>query len=88
MIDTQHLPIVLQSLDPTKEWNIITCLQTEDKQQIVDELECECGIRGASADLAIQAQQNQKATTIPKEYQQFASVFSEEESQRFPPSCP
>ena len=60
----------------------------EDKQQIVKELERECGIKGASMDLAIQAQQNQKTTTIPKEYQQFASMFSEEESHQFPPLCP
>ena len=34
-------------------------------------------------DLAIWAWQNQKTTIIPEEYQQFASVFNEEESQRF-----
>jgi hypothetical protein len=38
--------------------------------------------------LAEQAQQGKPTTTIPKEYQKYAKVFSKEESQRFPPSQP
>jgi hypothetical protein len=46
-------------------------------------------IRNASVDLAVAAQQYTKQVEIPKEYQKFAKVFSEEESKRFPPrrSC-
>ena len=33
-------------------------------------------------------QDKQKTTIIPPEYQSFASMFSEEESQQFPPSRP
>jgi hypothetical protein len=46
-------------------------------------------IRNASVDLAVAAQQYTKQVTIPKEYQRFAKVFSEEEVKRFPPrrSC-
>jgi hypothetical protein len=44
-------------------------------------------IRNTSVELAVAAQQYTKKVEIPKEYQRFAKVFSEEESQRFPPSC-
>jgi hypothetical protein len=37
-------------------------------------------IQNASVDLAVAAQQYTKQVTIPKEYQKFAKVFSEEES--------
>jgi hypothetical protein len=43
-------------------------------------------IRNASVELAVAAQQYTKKVTIPKEYQQFAKVFSKEESQRFLPT--
>jgi hypothetical protein len=54
-------------------------------------LECDIGgepptIRNTSVELAIAAQQYTKKVEIPKEYQKFAKVFSEEESQWFPPS--
>src|SRR6202012_5899211 len=35
--------------------------------------------------LAVEAQQYTKAVEIPKQYEKFAKVVSEEESQRFPP---
>ncbi len=38
-----------------------------------------------ATDLAIAAQQYQDKTTIPKEYQKYHKVFSEEESKRYPP---
>jgi hypothetical protein len=46
-------------------------------------------IRNTSVELAVAAQQYTKQVEIPKEYQKFAKVFSEEESKRFPPrrSC-
>jgi len=36
-------------------------------------------------DLAIAAQQYTKSVTVPSEYQEFAKVFSEEESKRYLP---
>jgi hypothetical protein len=46
-------------------------------------------VRNASVKLAMAAQQYTKKVEIPKEYKAFAKVFSEEESQQFPPrrSC-
>jgi hypothetical protein len=37
-------------------------------------------------DLAVQAGTHQIAAKIPKEYQEFSSVFNDEASQRIPPS--
>jgi hypothetical protein len=45
-------------------------------------------IRNASVELAVATQQYTKKVEIPQEYQKFAKVFSEEESQRFPPRRP
>jgi hypothetical protein len=86
-INTSHLPIVLNSVNPRliRRGETIAALRTEDKQEILDELARDCTARGASTELAINAQPR-KEVTLPPEYQRFASVFSEEESQRFPPS--
>jgi hypothetical protein len=87
-ISTSHLPIVLNSVNPCliQQGETIATLRTEDKQSILEELTHECTARGASTDLAIDAQLKAKEVTLPPEYQRFASVFSEEESHRFPPS--
>jgi hypothetical protein len=52
-------------------------------------LRARCTLQNTSVELAVAAQQYTKKVEIPKEYQKFAKVFSEEESQRFPPrrSC-
>jgi hypothetical protein len=86
-INTSHLPIVLNSVNPhlIQQGETIAALHTEDKQEILDELARDCTAQGASTELAINAQPK-KEVTLPPEYQRFASVFSEEESQRFPPS--
>jgi hypothetical protein len=86
-INTSHLPIVLNSINPRliRQGETIAALRTKDKQSILYELTQDCTARGASTELAINAQPT-KEVTLPPEYQQFASVFSEEESQRFPPS--
>ena len=84
-IDVKNLPIVLRSISPAQERSIIARIS---KDEINLQLEEECGTRGASTDLAIRAHDEQKKTTIPLEYKRFASVFSNEESQRFPPSRP
>jgi hypothetical protein len=60
----------------------------------VKELERDIGseppiIRNTLVELTVAAQQYTKKVEIPKEYQAFAKVFSEEESKQFPPrrSC-
>jgi hypothetical protein len=87
-INTSHLPIVLNSVNPRliQQGETIATLHTEDKQSILDELTHECTARGVSTDLAIDAKSEAKEVTLPPEYQCFASVFSEEESHCFPPT--
>ncbi len=48
--------------------------------------EDDCHLRATtSTELAIKAQQYTQMKEVPKEYQQFARIFSEEESKRYPP---
>ena len=89
-IDEANLPIVLQTIKPNSPQDVITrYLSTEERDDIVRELEQEVGgepptIRTTATELAIAAQQYTKAAEIPEEYQQYAKVFSEEESHQFP----
>jgi hypothetical protein len=87
-INTSHLPIVLNSVNPRliQQGETIATLRTDDKQDILDELTQECTARGASTELAIDARLEAKEVMLPPEYQYFALVFSEEESHRFPPT--
>ena len=84
-IDVKNLPIVLRSVNPIEERATIARIT---KEGVDYQLAEECGARGASTDLAIKAHNEQKKTVIPPEYKRFAAVFSDEESQRFPPSWP
>ena len=59
----------------------------ESKEEILTQLTDECGAQGASTNLAIKAHE-QKKVDIPLKYKHFASMFSDKESQRFPPSRP
>jgi hypothetical protein len=43
-------------------------------------------IRGVATDLAIQAGEQQTDAELPKEYQEFARLFSDEAANRFPPA--
>ena len=61
-IDVKNLPIVLRSVDPTRERSIIA------RGKIYSQLAEECGARGASTDLTIKAHNEQKKVTIPPEY--------------------
>jgi hypothetical protein len=90
-IDESNLPIVLRTINPNEQKDVIArYLSTDKRADIVVELECKMGgepptIRNALVELAVAAQQYTKKVEIPKEYQKFAKVFSEEESQRFLP---
>ena len=46
----------------------------------------DCTIRGVATELDIQANKQQIKASVPAEYHQFKKLFSEEDSQRFPPS--
>jgi len=84
-IDVNNLPIVIRSVNPTKERSTIARI---GKEEVACQLTKECSICRASTELAIKAHNDQKKTTIPPEYKRFASVFSDEESQQFPPPRP
>ncbi len=77
VINKKELPIILRSVNPFIPGKdlIIARVKGEDSQ-----------LRATtSTELAIKAQQYTKKVDVPAEYQQFAKVFSEQESKRFPP---
>ena len=84
-IDVKNLPIVLRSINPTQGYPVITHI--ESKEETLSQLTKKCVIKGASTDLTIKAHKR-KQVVVPPEYRRFASIFSDEESQCFPPSCP
>ena len=82
-LDPQYLPITCQSIQPVR--------QPEDQQErraIVAQLEEECTNWTIATELAIQAKSEPSKVELPEVYKRYASVFSEEEVQRFPPSRP
>jgi len=78
-INEKELPIVLRSVNPS----------IPEKGPVIAQirkLEGDCHAQATtSTELAIKAQQYTKKVEVPAEYQQFAKVFSEEESKRYPP---
>ena len=89
VIETQALPIIIASTLPVDSRTVIASSQTEDeKSKIIQELEETTTIRGIATDLAIQAGEGKKKVEIPAVYDRFQRLFSEEASQRFPPSRP
>ncbi|KAH9018943.1 hypothetical protein EDB85DRAFT_2154115 [Lactarius pseudohatsudake] len=58
------------------------------QNNILFELEEQCQLRTTATELAIQAGQHTKEVELPTPYQQFAKLFNEEASHRFPPSRP
>ena len=90
-IDEKALPVVICSINLTIPRLRPTIAQTtldDLKLRILHQLEEQSTIQTTSTDLVVQAGQYLKKVTIPPQYQRFAKVFSEEESQRFPPSRP
>jgi hypothetical protein len=89
VIDKRILPIIISSINPRnlkQHPTIATGISEEDKQSIVRQLETECHVWGVATDLAIQAGAEQQQAELPKEYQEFARLFSDEAADRFPPS--
>jgi hypothetical protein len=87
IIDERVLPIVISSINPQiprKQPTIAMALSEETKQSIVRQLDVECTIRGVATDLAIQAGEQQIDAELPKEYQDFTRLFSDEVADRFP----
>jgi hypothetical protein len=89
IINERILPIIISSINPRnlkQHPTIATGISEEDKQSIIRQLETECHVRGVATDLAIQAGAEQQQAELPKEYQEFARLFSNEAADRFPPS--
>ena len=85
-VHDKYLPIKLSSIHPRLHQDpVIAALKTEEKLHIVAQLENKCCAQTASTDLAIAAGKEEKVITLPPQYWAFASVFSEKESQCFPP---
>ena len=82
-LDLQHLPITCRSIKPTKGPD-----RQKEQQAIVAQLEEECTNRGIATDLAIQAKSEPSNVELSEVYKRYASVFSEEEVQRFCPHAP
>ena len=89
IIETQALPIIISSTHPVESRLVIARMQShEEKEEIVHQLEETTTIRGIATELAIQAGEGKRKVEIPAVYDHFKQLFSEEASQRFPPSCP
>jgi hypothetical protein len=89
VIDERILPIIISSINPRnlkQHPTIATGMMEENKRSIVRQLEVECHVRGVATDLAIQAGAEQQQAELPKEYQEFTRLFSDEAADRFPPS--
>jgi hypothetical protein len=89
VIDKHILPIIISSINPRhleQHPTIATNISEDDKQSIVRQLEAKCHVQGVATDLAIQAGAEQTQAELPKEYQEFAQLFSDEAADRFPPS--
>jgi hypothetical protein len=88
-MEPRFMPVIISSINPqiTQSQPIIASTLTEGtKHSIVRQLETECTIRGVATDLAIQAGEQQTEAELPKEYQEFSQLFSDEAADRFPPS--
>ncbi len=84
-IDETTLPIILRSINPQLPHELIIGHTNKDKEEIIRTLKLECTVRTTATELTIQAQQYTTKMEVPKEYQDFAKVFSKEESKRYPP---
>ena len=90
-IDEGNLPVVLKTIRPMDRRDVLAhYLSAEARETINDQLQRESHhgppeIRTTAVELAVAAGQQKTKQPIPAEYQQFAALFSEEESRHFPP---
>jgi len=79
VIHEKELPIIIRSVNPSnlgKEPITAQIRGTNDDHRLQATI---------STELAIQAQQYTKKAEVPAAYQEFAKVFSKEESKHYPP---
>jgi hypothetical protein len=90
-IDEKQLPIILQTINPSKPQDVIVrYLSTNKQENIVAELKKENHgelptIRNTVVELTVAMQQYTKKVDILPEYKRYTKVFSKEESKKFPP---
>ena len=82
-LDPHYLPITCQSIRPAQRQE-----DQQERRAIVTQLEEECTNWTIATELAINARSEPSKVELPEVYKKYASVFSEEEAQRFPPSRP
>ncbi len=76
VISEKVLPIILRSVNPS----------IPGKDPIIARMKSNCHLcTTTSTELAIKAHQYTQQAEVPGEYQQFAKLFSESESKRYPP---
>ena len=80
IMDSINFPIVISSSVPSPSKMVIASLTTENKMEIVNQLEEQSTIRGIATELAIQAGEGKKKVEIPPQYAKFKCLFSEEAS--------
>jgi hypothetical protein len=83
VIDERVLQVVISSINPhiIRQRPIIAATLTEEeKQSIIRTLETQSTIQGVATELAVQAGQNQVVAVVPKVYERFSKLFSDEES--------
>jgi hypothetical protein len=89
VIDERILPIIISSINPHIIRNqpvIASTISDDEKWSIIRQLDSECNIRGVATDLVIQVGEQQVDAKLPKEYQDFTQLFSDEAANWFPPS--
>jgi hypothetical protein len=88
-MEPRFMPVIISSINPqiTQSQPIIAATLTEGNKTVYSTA---TGNRmyysGVATDLAIQAGEQQTEAELPKEYQEFAQLFSNEAADRFPPS--
>ena len=60
IMDSINFPVIISSSIPSPSKTIIATLTTDYKQEVLDQLEKQCTIRGIATELAIQAGEGKK----------------------------
>ena len=81
-----NFPVIISSSLPSPNKVVIAKARTEDKEEIINQLQEQCTIGGIATELAIQAGEGKKKVEVPPQYAKFKCLFSEEASHRFPPT--
>jgi len=84
-IHKKALPIIIWSVNPQLLGKDLIIAQAKARDEYLWCLQHHSIKATTTTELAIAAKQQQHAATVPKEYQKYNKVFSEEESKQYPP---